>query len=247
MGPRRLIVNADDLGCSPGTNTGILRAFTDGILTAASLMVRPAAAADAVERAECAGLRDLGLHLDLGEWRLCDGVWEAVYEVVPLADARLVEEECLSQLAAFERLTGRVPTHLDSHQHVHLHEPVRGAALAIAGRLGIPLRHMTDRVAHRGGFYGQDSLGQPLPGQITAAALVGMLADETAPVVELSCHPGLDPTLPTMYRDERAVEVETLCQPGLRAAILHAGFVLAGFRDLPAGPATGTLPTEPHR
>jgi chitin disaccharide deacetylase len=41
---RRLVVNADDLGLSPGVNEGILEAHTTGIVTSASLMVnRPGA------------------------------------------------------------------------------------------------------------------------------------------------------------------------------------------------------------
>jgi len=242
MAGRRLIVNADDLGCSIDTTTGILRTFTDGILTSASLMVRPAAAGDAVDRAAAVGLDDLGLHLDLGEWSLRAGHWEPVYEVVPRDDARLVEEECARQLERFERLTGRPPTHLDSHQHVHLHEPVRGVAVALARRLGIPLRHLSRRVTHRGKFYGQKGDGTPLPGQITAAGLLEWLREETATVVEMGCHPGLDRHLPTMYRDERLAEVATLCQPGLAAAIQEIGFSLGRFTDLPpegSPPETG--------
>ena len=41
---RSLIVNADDFGQSPGINSGVIRAYEEGILTSASLMVRwPAA------------------------------------------------------------------------------------------------------------------------------------------------------------------------------------------------------------
>ena len=63
--PRKLIVNADDLGYTPATTAGILAAHERGIVTSASLMVRPASAAEAVVKAEALGFRDLGLHLDL--------------------------------------------------------------------------------------------------------------------------------------------------------------------------------------
>ena len=48
IGDRRyLIVNADDLGRSPGVNRGVIEAHAGGIVTSASLMVRWPAAAEA--------------------------------------------------------------------------------------------------------------------------------------------------------------------------------------------------------
>ena len=37
---RRLIVNADDFGRAAGINAGVMKAFEDGIVTSATLMVR---------------------------------------------------------------------------------------------------------------------------------------------------------------------------------------------------------------
>jgi chitin disaccharide deacetylase len=36
---KRLIVNGDDFGISPGVNAGLVRAHREGILSSASLMV----------------------------------------------------------------------------------------------------------------------------------------------------------------------------------------------------------------
>jgi len=59
---KRLIVNADDFGLSPEVNAGIMRAYRDGILRSASLMVAEPAAPAAAELArENPGL-DVGLH-----------------------------------------------------------------------------------------------------------------------------------------------------------------------------------------
>src|SRR5437764_15380237 len=79
---RSLIVNADDFGLSEGVNRGILRAFDDGIVTSASLMVRQPAAASAAGEAALRPELSVGLHLDLGEWVFRNGSWETVYEVV---------------------------------------------------------------------------------------------------------------------------------------------------------------------
>ena len=90
---RSLIVNADDFGLTPGVNAGIARAHEQGILTSASLMVRPASAADAVRYAERDGDLALGLHADLGEWEYREGRWVQIYEVVDTADLDAIERE----------------------------------------------------------------------------------------------------------------------------------------------------------
>ena len=125
----RLIVNADDLGYTEATTAGIVHAHAHGIVTSASLMVRRPAAGDAVRRAAAAGLADIGLHLDLGEWVFRGGRWEPLYDVVDRDDPAAVAAECRMQLAVFRDLVGRDPTHVDSHQHVHLDEPVRAVAV----------------------------------------------------------------------------------------------------------------------
>src|SRR6266516_2365731 len=113
---RMLVVNADDFGQSVGITRGILRAYQHGIVTSTSVMVRWPAAAYAAEHA---GELDLGLHIDLAEWAYRDGAWVPVYERVQRQDTIAIEDEILFQLSEFRRLTGRTPSHLDSHQHVH--------------------------------------------------------------------------------------------------------------------------------
>jgi predicted glycoside hydrolase/deacetylase ChbG (UPF0249 family) len=240
----RLIVNADDLGLTDATTAGIVHAHRHGIVTSASLMVRQPAAAAAVRAAAAAGLDDLGLHLDLGEQAFREGRWQPLYEVVNRDDRTAVAAECRAQLDAFRRLVGREPTHLDSHQHVHLDEPVRSVAVAMAAELGVPLRHLTPGVRHCGGFYGQSGRGEPAADLLSAEALLDLLARERdargpqpAAAVELGCHPGWDADLDTMYVGERRVEVEVLCSPGLPQAIAALGYELATFVDLACGPS----------
>ncbi len=122
---RNLIVNADDFGLSRGVNRGIIEAFENGILTSASLMVRQPAASEAAVYARSHCGMSLGLHLDLGEWKYREGQWVALYSVVPNDDAAAVAEEVRHQLSEFQRLVGRKPTHIDSHQHVHRQERIR--------------------------------------------------------------------------------------------------------------------------
>ncbi|HEX4117354.1 MAG TPA: ChbG/HpnK family deacetylase [Rhizomicrobium sp.] len=62
---KNLIVTADDFGAAVEVNQAVERAHQDGVLTAASLMVSGAAAADAVARARKLPKLRVGLHLVL--------------------------------------------------------------------------------------------------------------------------------------------------------------------------------------
>jgi predicted glycoside hydrolase/deacetylase ChbG (UPF0249 family) len=228
---RRLIVNADDFGQSAGVNQGIVRAHEEGIVTSASLMVRWPAAAQAAAYARSQPRLGVGLHLDLEEWACRDGSWVRLYQVVRTDDAVAVTTEAQRQLDEFRRLTGRDPTHLDSHQHVHRDEPCRAVLLAIAQRLGVPLRHFSG-VAYCGSFYGQTAKGLPYPEAIGVEGLTRLLAELPAGVTELCCHPGDPDGLDSMYREERARELATLCDSAVRRAVRDAGIVLTNFAAL---------------
>ncbi len=230
--PRRLIVNADDFGQSPGVNRGVVQAHEHGIVTSASLMVRWPAAAEAAAYARTRPELSVGLHLDLGEWEYVDGTWRAHYQVVDPEDRTAVAEEVTRQLNAFRQLMGRRPTHLDSHQHVHRYDPVRTRLRRAGDRLGIPVRSFTPRARYSGEFYGQDGRGAPMPHAITTDALLGLLERLPPGVTELGCHPGYGDDLTTMYREERAREVESLCDPAVRAAVTGLGIELCSFADL---------------
>ena len=162
MTDRVLIVNADDFGRSRAVNEGVIRCHEDGIVTSATLMVRWPHAAEASEYARRSDALGVGLHFDLGEWVFRGGEWESAYEVLAEERRETVAEELDRQLERFEQLVERPPTHIDSHQHVHRREPVRGAVLAAAERLGVPVREATAGIAYNGAFYGQDG-GASLP------------------------------------------------------------------------------------
>jgi predicted glycoside hydrolase/deacetylase ChbG (UPF0249 family) len=222
---RYLVVNADDLGQSGAVNRGILMAHRNGIVTSASLMVRwPHAAEAATLAKECPGL-SIGLHLDLGEWAVTGEEWAPLYQVVSLDDAAAVEGEVKRQLALFEALMRRIPTHLDSHQHVHRGQPLQGIAKQAAQELGIPLRHYS-AVQYCGSFYGQGAEGQPLPDAISADGLLRILRDLPEGHTELACHPAAGSDLSTMYSVERVQELQTLCDPRVRSAIDALGICL---------------------
>lgn len=225
---RWLIVNADDFGLSEGVNDGIVRCHREGILTSASLMVLGPAAVDAVLRA---GKIGLGLHIDLGEWTYVGGEWVALYERVPLRDGPTLEAEMSRQLNEFVRLTGKAPTHIDSHQHVHLHEPVRSIAKRLANKLSVPLRGCSRRISHCGEFHGQSGEGEPYPDGITVSSVIRLLTELPPGITELGCHPGEDAALTSRYRYERFLEVQVLCDPRIRETVNAVGIRLCTFAE----------------
>jgi chitin disaccharide deacetylase len=234
MSERVLIVNADDFGRSVGINRGVIRCHEEGIVTSASLMVRWPEAEDAAAWARRTSL-SVGLHLDLGDWEWRDGAWHTRYEVVDIEDLDAIAAEIERQLEDFERLIGRPPTHLDTHQHVHLKYPPVLQALGPPGqRLGVPVRGLSPGIAYSGVFYGQDGKGAPAPDLITADALVKLIEALPPGVTELGCHPASEADRDWVYREERVKEVEALCDPRVRAAIDRCGVALRSFADLVA-------------
>jgi predicted glycoside hydrolase/deacetylase ChbG (UPF0249 family) len=229
---RTLIVNADDFGRSPGINRGIIEAHERGIVTSASLMVHWPAAVEAAKYAREHSSLSVGLHLDLGEWVLRGDEWVPDYQRADVEDSGDVEREVQVQLALFRELTGADPSHIDSHQHVHLRETVLPVVIGSARRLGKPVRGQTRGIHYCGYFYGQMAAGQAFPEGISVQNLVQLLSTLKPGVTELACHPGYAIDFETVYREERAVEVATLCHQDIHAAIRAGQIQLRSFRQL---------------
>lgn len=227
---RNLIVNADDFGLSAGVNMGILEAHERGIVTSTSLMVRKPAAGEAASLAAAHPSLAIGIHLDLGQWDYEGGEWKVAYENCPPDDPAAVDAECRAQVDAFRALLGRDPTHLDSHQHAHEHEPAASVATTMAAELGVPLRGRL--VRYEGGFYGQSGKGEPFPAGITTAHLTQLIEALPAGWTEVGCHPGIGVGAESSYGHEREAEVRALCDPRVREAIASEGVELRSFAEV---------------
>jgi predicted glycoside hydrolase/deacetylase ChbG (UPF0249 family) len=230
-GEKHLIVNADDFGQSPGINRGIIEAHEHGIVTSASLMTRWLAAGEAAIYAREHPELSIGLHLDLGEWVCRDGTWAQAYSVIPLDDKLAVEDEISRQLDVFQYLIGRHPTHINSHQHIHMREPVRSVALQVCQGLGIPLRDLSPEIHYFTKFYGQTPEGLPIPSYISLERLIEIISTLPTGLTVITCHPGYAEDLKTMYQMERRDELRVLCDPRVRAAIDELGINLCSFND----------------
>jgi predicted glycoside hydrolase/deacetylase ChbG (UPF0249 family) len=234
-GRRILVVNADDFGLSEGVNAGVIEAHESGIVTSASLMVTGRAAAEAAGYARSSATLSSGLHADLCHWEYESEGWVAVYERVDVGDREAVAAELEAQLGRFRELVGREPSHLDSHQHVHLEEPAASVFTEEAARLAVPVRRLTPGLGHVGDFYGQTGRGEPLPEAIQPQSLEGLIRRLRPGVTELACHPGRGVAGESSYGPERERELAALCAPEVRAAIDGSGVVLASFGDLRVG------------
>jgi chitin disaccharide deacetylase len=149
-----LIVTADDFGLASEVNEAIEAAHRRGILTAASLMVAGAAAADAVRRARSLPSLKVGLHLALVDSRpvspttsvpdLIDAAGnfrqDMVATSIAIAFSRKVRRQVALEIAAqFERFqaTGLPLDHVDAHKHFHLHPTVAALVCRIGRQYGM--------------------------------------------------------------------------------------------------------------
>jgi predicted glycoside hydrolase/deacetylase ChbG (UPF0249 family) len=230
LGARYLVVNADDFGMASSVNDGIAEAHRDGIVTSASLMVLRPAAAEAASRARAMPSLSVGLHVDLGEWVCHSGEWIERYRVVDVEDERAVAAQVERQLGRFRSLVGRDPTHLDSHQHAHRHEPARSVMKELADELGVPLREHS-QARYEGAFYGQARHGEPYLEGISVEALCALLDDLPDGWTELGCHPGRGP-VDDAYGPERALELAALCDPRVRQHLEARAITLRSFAPL---------------
>jgi hopanoid biosynthesis associated protein HpnK len=149
-----VIVTADDFGAAIEINEAVEAAHSDGILTAASLMVTGGAAADAVARAKRMPALRVGLHLVLVEGKpvlpsaeipdLVDAQGFFRTDMAPMgvdmffrpAVRRQLTAEIAAEFEAF-RATGLHLDHVNAHKHFHLHPTVAGRIIAIGRRFGM--------------------------------------------------------------------------------------------------------------
>lgn len=155
--PSLVIVNADDFGLDAPTNAIILHAFQRGVISSATAMANmPAFAAACVLAQQPALHGRIGLHFNLtygrplgrallDEPRFCtaDGELDlcvrrnalrlsARERAAVLDELRAQWQHCLDH--------GLVPSHIDSHQHVHNLWPIGAIVARFAREQGVPIR-----------------------------------------------------------------------------------------------------------
>jgi hypothetical protein len=251
---RALIVNADDFGLTPGVSRGILEAHRRGIVTSTTALVGLPGHPDLEAEAAASGL-GVGLHANL-TWgvpvagaaavpSLVDGDGRFHRDPAVVADRAQPDEvrrEAEAQIEAFERRFGRLPTHLDSHHHVHRLPRLMDAIMSVALAARLPLRSQDagfrDGLRRHGVSTPDHFLGDAgAEPYWTGARLLDALAGLPVGVTELMCHPGrYDEALAqSRYGPQREVELGALCEPEVRATIRRLDIRLLHFGSLAGG------------
>jgi chitin disaccharide deacetylase len=218
-----LIINADDFGASVGINRGIVDSHTCGVVTSTSLMVTGRAVREAVAMTrDCPGL-SLGLHWDIS------GEGE---HLVDRTDPAAIRDAFQRQIDAFYALTGRMPTHIDSHHHLHRRAEIVPILRALVESLGLPLRSEPG-VHFIGGFYAQWEWLVTNLDYISVPTLQRILQEEVREGwTEIACHPGyVTPDFSSVYLQEREEEVRTLTDPRIRQTIEGLGIQLVNYTE----------------
>lgn len=170
-----LIINADDLGCNTERDRGILKAYTEGIVTSASMLANGSSFITAVAQSKAAGM-PVGVHLNLADGATLTGRIMGLTDERGQLPGKLELRRCLAQghcdlgairrelAAQVERLfeAGLQPDHLDSHQHCQLYPCITAIATDLA----------------RG--YGISAMRNSLPGEAKEGDPAGELGEELA-------------------------------------------------------------------
>jgi chitin disaccharide deacetylase len=140
--PKRLIINADDFGWTRGITDGIVECPLHGVVTSTSLMVAQRASEYALEQVSKIPSMSVGIHINLCEGRpvlsprevptlvRADGSFYPFPEMARKlwrfqVSARELEAEIRAQVRWMKE-RGVIPTHADSHQHLHNYPAAAG-------------------------------------------------------------------------------------------------------------------------
>jgi predicted glycoside hydrolase/deacetylase ChbG (UPF0249 family) len=122
---RFLIINADDLGISPQVNQGIFFGYEKGVVTDSSLLIKGPYVREAIEQIKRTPSFQVGLHVDLDPllgWE-SPGIerlprQKLLKQMNEPAFIKQVKQEIDNQVTAFLD-AGLIPSHIDTHHHVH--------------------------------------------------------------------------------------------------------------------------------
>jgi predicted glycoside hydrolase/deacetylase ChbG (UPF0249 family) len=219
-----LIINADDCGYGHGVTRAIAELHDQGVVTSASLMVNTPGTAEAVAMAAARPRLSLGLHVNFTN---------EAQRLIEFDDPAVCRLELGRQFDRFVTLTGGLPSHLDSHQHVHRRPSCQPSFLDLARTHGLPLRDRTP-VTFKGGFYGQWEYGVSQPEKVSFEALTSIVSTELHEgIYELAVHPGYhDAAADYVYHRDREWERATLADPRLPALLRDQGVELISYHEL---------------
>lgn len=244
----KLIMNADDFGISKAINLGIIEGFKNGIVRSTTLMCNMEATEHAVNLAKENPELGVGIHLVLTAGRpLSKNVNTLIddkgnfLKYDKMADAACIEDVRKEFRCQFEKFLsfGIVPTHIDTHHHVHSMDSIFEVVAELAEEYNVPVRYIEAIGKEKYGniktttklidnFYN-------LP-MIEPKMLIKILEDNIkVDTLEIMCHPGyLDSKIlsSSSYAYPRVKELETLTHTDVIKFISEKNIQLINFRDI---------------
>jgi len=246
---KRLIINADDFGLSEGVNRGITDSILKGVVCSTSVMSCDSESLRG-GAAWVAQLRNrVGIHLQLTEGTPCAEAGlvrsllstEGRFPRWPRDIQNPNRQEILLEWhAQVNRVLecGLVPTHVDTHHHVHTLPIVFDAYCEIARSYGLPARTrdaaMTGRLRSAGVRCADLCEVRWFKKHLSVRGLTRLIDSDFKMLgehgtLELMCHPGyVDSELRrrSTYAEERETELAALCDPNLASHFKREGIVL---------------------
>ncbi|MCL1949433.1 MAG: carbohydrate deacetylase [Turicibacter sp.] len=222
---KRLIINSDDFGMTEGVTLGTIATYLDkGLSSTTCMMNMPYAGYALHEAAKHPGL-GVGIHLVLTMGKPILGQVNSLtdeqgffrkkdeyYEGSTTADHEELYQEWKAQIEKFIQIAGKLPTHIDSHHHMHGQPEHQAVSLRLAEEYGLRLRQETlfdgryDFVRCEFGYYGDD---------VTVESLIALLDACDDEVMELMVH--------TAFVDELLCEVSTYALPRMKEMAVLRG------------------------
>ncbi|MFC9708512.1 carbohydrate deacetylase [Paenibacillus sp. NPDC056933] len=246
---RKVIINADDFGLSPGVNQGIIQAYQAGGITSTSMMVNMPGLDHAVSSARLLPDLGIGLHFNLTYGRPVSNPAHVPSLVNPdgtfykgnnvfVRDITDIAKELEAQWNVFMH-TSLSPTHLDSHQLLHQNDPrVYKLMAEKAVRENIPLRRsqiqhlISDLPAPR---MTETILLDTYEGNEGLHRLLHHFSALRPGVTEIVCHPGyVDDVLREIsnWLDIREHELEVFVDPEIPRTLRTLGIVPINYKAL---------------
>lgn len=146
-------------------------------------------------------------------------------------------------------MTGELPTHIDSHHHVHRKVNIAPLFIELSRPRRIPLRGFCE-VIYVGSFYGQWDYGKTDLRHISRDYLISLLGKIGPGFSEIACHPGdHDVHFDPVHDWQRQIELESLTDPLLRMATSREAIRLINYRDYRSLviPSTASVAESPNR
>ncbi len=167
------------------------------------------------------------------------GEFRPIAERLAGADPKEAMAEARAQLRRFRELVGRLPSHFDSHHHVHKLPVGEEIILTLAWETGLPVRGASPEGRarlRREGLRTTDHFIEDFYDEAaTLENLVAILGRLELGTTELMCHPAsVDDELRTTsgYAEPRGRELAALTHEEARQTIQAAGIRLASFVGL---------------